>query len=116
MTEHSHEILTMAVPIVCTILIALAGFGFHSSMRASSSEARQQLAETKNEIETLISGIEDKVSKFIRDHEVNAFAHPNLESVRRLESKIDNQTAEIVALRLSLVGAKAAARKTNGRA
>lgn len=57
----------------------------------------------KAQLQTAVGEMEDRMERFIRAHEKDPYAHPNLEILHRLEEKIDTINRNILDIKLNCV-------------
>ena len=74
----THDWVAMALAVFSAIVVPAVGMAFLAKMRAMQADFEESIRE-----------MEDRVLNFIRRHEQDGFAHPNLEAIRLLVTKLD---------------------------
>ena len=84
-----HDWIAIALSVFSAIVVPAVGIAFMSKMKVMETDFKEA-----------ISDMEDRVVDFIRRHEQDGFAHPNLEVIRLMTTKLDAITESINALTL----------------
>ena len=87
----SHDWIAIALSVFSAIVVPAVGIAFVAKMKAIESEFHNSIGD-----------MEDRVVEFIRRHEQDGFAHPNLEIIRIITGKLDAITESISALSLMI--------------
>ena len=86
-----HDWIAIALSVVASIVVPALGLAFVSRMKALEAQFQEA-----------IKDMEERVVTFIRRHEQDGFAHPNLEVVKLITAKLEAIERSISALTLMI--------------